>query len=215
MALISCEDNMIKKIMIMDKNPLVRIGLKELLQEHHYRVVGETDDIEGMLRTIYFNQPDLLIMDNTFQSENVLSMVETLKKAFVNLSIMMLSVSESYYHITHCSDIGVDGYLCKTASTEEILKGIKLIEKNKRYFPGSLLKHKVKYPEDAELLAQLSERELYILRQFNREKNNQRIASEMNITNKIVSAYKIRIMQKMKVFRSAEMIEIARRNYIF
>jgi two-component system response regulator EvgA len=110
---------------------------------------------------------------------------------------------------------GASGYVCKQEDLSELVSAIKAVLSGYNYFPSEALNpcrgDEARYA-DLELFKSVNDRELMVLQLFAQGRTNKDIASGMFLSNKTVSTYKKRLMQKLKAKSEVELIEMAKRN---
>lgn len=108
---------------------------------------------------------------------------------------------------------GAAGYVCKQEDLSELLSAIKAVLAGYNYFPSQAVHHDHETAEaDLRLFRQVNDRELMVLQLFAQGRSNKEIASGMFLSNKTVSTYKKRLMQKLQVDTLVDLIEMAKRN---
>jgi two-component system response regulator EvgA len=110
---------------------------------------------------------------------------------------------------------GAAGYVCKQEDLSELLSSVKAVLSGYNYFPSQALSPPVMengQPSEIELFKLVNDRELMVLQLFAQGRTNKEIAKGMFLSNKTVSTYKTRLMQKLRVKTLVELIEMAKRN---
>jgi two-component system response regulator EvgA len=114
-----------------------------------------------------------------------------------------------------CMQSGASGYVCKQEELSELVSAIKAVLSGYNYFPSEAL-NPVRGDEarcaELELFKSVNDRELMVLQLFAQGRTNKEIAKGMFLSNKTVSTYKKRLMQKLRAQSLVELIEMAKRN---
>ena len=158
---------------------------------------------------------DLIIMEHLQQSPEVFSHLMQIRKDYPDIQVLILSSSSSDFHIQLSRRAGAAGYINKNSSLDKIITTVNRITSGGYCYGPELWHHHARYPRDASLLLSLSHIDICILRYISAGYSNQIIASMLNMNNKKVSAYKQRIMAKFKITRLAELVDLAKRNYLY
>ena len=109
------------QLLVVDDHTLFRRGLIALLsQDERFQVVGEAADVGEALRMLDKIQPDLLLLDNHLPGVKGVDAIGAFKDACAELRILMLTVSEDEEDLSKALQNGADGYLLKTAETEQL-----------------------------------------------------------------------------------------------
>lgn len=204
-----------KKVILMDSSPLLRTGIQGLLTEQGYQAVAQFLTIEAMFSALPMLNADLIIMEHLQQSPEVFSYLVKIRKARPEISVLILSSSSSDFHIQLSRRAGAAGYINKNSSLDKIITTVNKITSGGYCYGSELWLHHARYPRDASLLLSLSHIDICILRYISAGYSNQIIASMLNMNNKKVSAYKQRIMSKFNITRLAELVDLAKRNYLY
>jgi len=110
---------------------------------------------------------------------------------------------------------GACGYVCKQEDLSELLSAVKGVLSGYNYFPSQAinpLRQQDGTATEMDLFKTVNDRELMVLQLFAQGRSNKEIASGMFLSNKTVSTYKKRLMQKLKASSLVELIEMAKRN---
>ncbi|RJL01007.1 response regulator transcription factor [Enterobacter chuandaensis] len=204
-----------KKVILMDSSPLLRAGIKGLLTEQDYEVVAQFPAIEELHSALPALHADLIIMEHLQQSAEVFSYLAKIRKTHPEICVLILSSSFSDFHIQLSRRAGAAGYINKNSSLEKITTTVNNVLSGKYCYGSELWHHHARYPQDASLLLSLSHIDICILRYISAGYSNQIIASMLDINNKKVSAYKQRIMAKFNITRLADLVDLAKRNYLY
>ncbi|AHE73300.1 LuxR C-terminal-related transcriptional regulator [Enterobacter ludwigii] len=204
-----------KKVIVMDASPLLRAGLQGLLSEHGHQIVAQFGTMEELLDKHSLFNADLIIMEHLQQQPDVFSSLAQLIKNIPDTQVMILSSSSSDFHIQLSRKAGAAGYLNKSSTLDNIVRTVNKVASGQFCYGNELRLHRTKYPRDASLLLSLSHTDICILRYISAGYSNQVIAGIMNINNKRVSAYKKRIMLKFKISKLTELVDLAKRNYLY
>ena len=97
----------------------------------------------------------------------------------------------------------------------ELVSSVKAVLSGYNYFPSQALATaaaQVGDPNELERFKLVNDRELMVLQLFAQGRTNKEIAKGMFLSNKTVSTYKTRLMQKLKAKTLVELIEMAKRN---
>ncbi|WP_455846452.1 response regulator transcription factor [Pantoea agglomerans] len=201
-----------KTIAIYDTNPLIITGLKLLLAQHHYRVSFSTSRPEVFLKNLKLKQPDAVIIDPQFMSEEHLNEINTIKMDLPDLKIVIYAGSESVYHFM--TSYGMD-YIAYLSKKECINKLILLLENwaNERFNPcPNFTGGEICDENQQSMMKHLTPREMEVLRKIGAGKKNFQIAEEMQLSEKTISSHKRRIMKKVNAPQTRLLIDFARDN---
>ncbi len=134
-----------KRIIIAEDNKLFRETLKAAIS--HHEVVGEAEDGEAAIELAKLKNPDLLILDLSMPKKDGLQVIETLKKEFPTLKILVLSIHDAEEFCRAVFKAGVDGYCLKDEGRENILESVECVLKGGTYFSAAVME-KIKQGRD-------------------------------------------------------------------
>ncbi|SEI15301.1 response regulator transcription factor [Pseudomonas fuscovaginae UPB0736] len=205
-------------VFIVDDHPVVRLAIRILLeQEDCYEIVGETDNGVDAMQMVRECMPDLVILDVSIPKLDGLEVLARLDGMNLPLKTLVLTGQSPSLFAIRCMQSGAAGYVCKTEDLSELMSAVKAVLSGYNYFPSQALiggrKDEVINPE-MELFKLVNDRELMVLQLFAQGRTNKEIAKGMFLSNKTVSTYKKRLMQKLKAKTLVELIEMAKRNAV-
>lgn len=210
------------KIILVDDHRIFRDGLKSLLSEVDFiDVIGEASGGKELLEILKTLKPDLLIVDISMKDMSGIEVSKHIVTNYPDIKIMILSMHTNEEFVINAVKAGVNGYLSKDASKEELLEAIKITNQGgecySKLVSDSFLKSYVKkYKTEHNLLENktLTQRELEILKLASGGLSNKEIADKLFISIKTVDCHKNNIVQKLKLKNTAEMVLYAVKNKI-
>jgi two-component system, NarL family, invasion response regulator UvrY len=204
------------RILIADDHPIVRSGLKQILQEATFvRSIEEASTGEEALEKAKAGKFDILLLDISMPGMNGLEVLEELKKLKLNLRVLMLSIYPEEDYAVRALKAGASGYLTKKSAPDELLTAIKKLSRGDRYISPSLAEYLASHLVDdtkKPLHESLSNREFQVMRMIAAGKSLKEIAGEINLSPKTVSTFRTRILQKMDFKNNADLIQYAMKN---
>ncbi|MDZ3990690.1 response regulator transcription factor [Pseudomonas sp. Teo4] len=202
-----------QSVFIVDDHPVIRLAVRMLLENQNYKIVGESDNGVDAMQKIRDALPDLVILDISIPMLDGLEMLSRLQSMALPLKVLVLTAQSPALFAVRCMHSGAAGYVCKQEELSELLSAIKAVLAGYNYFPSQAMNN---IPEasgsDLKLFRQVNDRELMVLQLFAQGRSNKEIAQGMFLSNKTVSTYKKRLMQKLKVDTLVDLIDMAKRN---
>lgn len=127
------------QVLVIDDHPVVRQGLRSLLNEYSdIRVVGEADGSTGTINTIARLEPDILLLDIRLEEEDGLGLARRIRVQFPQIRIIILTSYDEASHLVEAARIGVQGYLLKSSSAEVLADAIRAVHNGKERLSPSL-----------------------------------------------------------------------------
>ncbi|WP_028694493.1 response regulator transcription factor [Pseudomonas cremoricolorata] len=200
-------------IFIVDDHPVIRLAVRMLLENQHYKIVGESDNGVDAMQMVRESKPDLVILDISIPKLDGLEVLSRLQTLGLPMKVLVLTAQSPALFAVRCMQSGASGYVCKQEDLGELLSAIKAVLSGYNYFPSQAINTSLQEDNrDLELFRLINDRELMVLQLFAQGRSNKDIARGMFLSNKTVSTYKKRLMQKLQVETLVELIDIAKRN---
>jgi len=202
------------RIIIAEDHTIFRQGLKVLLEtESDYTIVGEAGDGETALHLVRDLTPDLLITDLSMPGMGGIELSEQLRKDGLKTRIILLTMHSEPEMVRQAFASGVNGYLLKDNAFSDLLYALKTVVNGDTFIsPGiaGMLSSVGTGPASL-----LSRREREVLRLIASGKTNREIAEELCISLKTVETHRTRIMQKLDLHNTADLVRYAIKSGIF
>ncbi len=201
------------RLFIADDHPLVRKGLREILQgEGDLKVIGEASNQQELLDGVEKTKPDVLITDLSMPGQGALGFLSELKHNHPKLPVLVLTMHPEERFAIRALRSGASCYLTKDTAPEEIIRAVRTLEKGKKYITGSLaekLALEIEKDMEKDPHEGLSNREFQIMRALAEGKKVKEIASELSLSIHTVNTYKSRVMEKMNMKTVTELTRYA------
>lgn len=192
-------------ILLVDDHPLLRKGLKQLIEfEDELDVIGEASDGKTALALAIEHEPDLIVLDLNMQGMDGLETLRAMRNADVTSRIIMLTVSDSDEDVVCAITYGADGYLLKDMDPEQILGKLKEAAVGKMVISEKLthvLAGAIRGGSDkkSNILAKLTSREHEILKLIAKGMSNKLIARELDISDGTVKVHVKHVLKKLEL----------------
>ncbi|PFG69451.1 LuxR family two component transcriptional regulator [Pseudomonas poae] len=200
-------------VFIIDDHPVIRLAIRMLLEhEENFKVVGETDNGCDAIQMVRECMPDLIILDISIPKLDGLEVLCRFNAMNASMKTLVLTAQSPTLFATRCMRSGADGYVCKEGDLSELMSAIRAVLSGYNYFPSQAFNPNDEACKELELFKAVNDRELMVLQLFAQGRTNKEIAKGMFLSNKTVSTYKKRLMQKLQAKSLVELIEMAKRN---
>jgi len=208
------KNNSKKRVLLVDDHPLVRKGLEEaIVAEKDLEVCGEAEGWREALELIKTRKPDIVILDLNLKDGNGWNLLENLKLQPVRPPVLVLSVCDEDVYAERLLRAGAQGYLMKDTSLDNLVKAIRKILTHQVAVSDAIATslinratlHHAETEENRELNT-LSDREIQVMELLCSGMNNLQIADSIGISPKTVSTYKARLMEKLGVRTTPELL---------
>ena len=201
------------KILTIDDHEVVRGGIKGLFAPDNAQF-GEARNGSEALKNVQDQEWDIAVLDISLGGRSGLDVLEELKRIRPQLPVLILSMHAEDQYAVRAFRAGASGYISKTSSRDELRAAILKVIKGGRYISASLsekiafdLSLSQKQPHE-----NLSNRELEVLRLIASGKTIKEIAAELSLSDKTISTYRRRILDKMTMKTNIDLAHYALRN---
>lgn len=197
------------KIIIADDHAVVREGLKQILSETSNMVLcDEAANGFEAIEKIKKNDYDIAVLDIKMPGTNVLDLIKDIKNYKPEIPILILSMYPEEQYAVRVLRAGASGYLTKESAPKELMSAILKISKGGKYISAKLGEQLAFQLDDADEKTgheKLSDREYQVLSMIASGKSVKLIAEQLNLSEKTVSTYRTRVLQKMNLKNNAEL----------
>jgi two-component system, NarL family, response regulator NreC len=214
------------RLMLVDDHDLVRTSLKAFLDaQAGMLVVAEASNGQDALRLAQESQPNVTIMDITMPGVDGLETTRRMRAACPECKVLALTVHSDKQYFFEMLSAGAAGYVTKDAAAEDLLDAIRAVADGQVYLQPALaswllddyrrLLHQTHQPTHGEAevsgkgLDVLSDREIQVLELVADGMTNSEIGEALGISPKTVARHRERIMDKLDIHSSTELVKFA------
>jgi two-component system, NarL family, response regulator NreC len=198
-------------IVLADDHPVLRQGLKVLLQENGFAVVGECGDGIEALALVEKLRPDLTILDISMPNLNGMDAALEIQRRCPRTKTMLLTAHREQQYALSALRSGVKGYVLKQEAGTSLIDAVREVCKGNLYLsPGAfcpLVEAWLRRPNSRP--DPLSARESQILQFIADGKTNKEIAEQLNLTVKTAESYRTSLMEKLDIHNTAGLVRYA------
>lgn len=210
------------RILLADDHGIVRRGMRALLDsEEGLEVVGEAANGREALKWIETLRPDLAILDVAMPMLNGIEVTAQAMKSFPDLKVIILSMYADEAYVVRALTAGARGYLLKEATEEDLLPAVRAVAAGRSYFSPAissiLLADYVRHLKQRGLEDSydvLSDREKEVLQLLAEGRSNKETATVLNLSLSTVETHRLKLMQKLGLHNTAEIVLYAVRKGI-
>ena len=205
-----------KKILIVDDHAVVRDGVKKIFDEQGSGTFfGEASTGPEALQIAQKEHWHVVVLDLSLGDSTGLDVLKELKQVRPKLPVLVLSMHSEAQYARRAFKAGAAGYITKDSSRTELLDAIHRVIEGRRYVSSEMAEKLVTDLNDGGFSSPheiLSDREFEVMCLIASGKTLGEIAQLLSISDKTVSTYRARILEKLKIRTSAEIVHYAFQN---
>lgn len=196
------------KVLIADKSAIFSQGLKSILRENEsITVVGEVQEYKELEAALRENEPHILMFDyatDDFGEDKV----AVISSKFPEVKLMAITEGQPKTKILRSLKAGLNSYLLKDCSKDEVLEAVEETNRGKQFFCGKVLDLITQSEEDmlCEEVGALSEREREVIKLVAEGFTTKEIAEKLYISNHTVNTHRKNIMHKLGLKNTAGIV---------
>jgi DNA-binding NarL/FixJ family response regulator len=203
-----------RRVLIVDDHPIVRQGLKRMIEaEADMEVCGEAATEAQARRAIRELTPDIVIVDLALQEGDGLELVRDVHAHHPDVPMLVLSMHDETIYAERLLSEGASGYIMKQAAADQLLNALRTVLRGETYLSETLqtqmrsrLGHGV---SDGNPVERLSNRELQVLNLVGRGVSSRDIATELGLSVKTVESHRQSIKRKLNLSTNSQLLQYA------
>ncbi len=189
------------KIFIADDHPILVKGLKDLLIEKGYTIVGTASNGQSALNFIFKEEPDIAILDVEMPFLTGIEIAKAAQKNNSKTKIILITLHKEVELYLQAKKLNIYGYLLKEFALEEIEKCLVSVAENKPYF-SEKIKEMLGYTQESKsILKELTMTERRIVKLISQHKSNKEIGHLLFISSRTVEKHRSNIINKLNIER--------------
>ncbi len=191
------------RVILADDHPLIRQGLRTMLEtSDQVEILAEASEGRELIEMVAAHQPDVVVVDIRMPDMDGLEAVRRIRKRHPNVKALMLTVHDEEAYVHEAIRAGASGYLLKTVSADELVKGIVTVAAGKAMLHPAITRHLINEfaemsREDGRPAKELSPRERDVLQLLAYGKSNKEIAKSLGIGAQTVKTHISHIFTKL------------------
>jgi len=198
------------KVLIADDHVMFREGIRQILKlDSRFQLVAEASTARELLELARRHDPDVVLLDISMPGRGGLEGLADLKSWNPRIKVLMLTAHPEDQYAVRCLKAGADGYLTKDSASSDLLEAILRVSCGRKYvtpllaetLAAALAGDGAEKPHE-----RLSDRELQVMERLGAGKTLTEIGKELCLSVKTVSTYRSRIVEKMHLRTTADII---------
>lgn len=198
-------------VMITDDHPVVRQGIKKILEGYSdISVTGEAGSANELMEILHKKDFNIVLLDISLPGKNGLEILRDIITEKPSLPVLMLSIHPEEQYALRALKLGAAGYLTKSSVPEELVNAVRKVALGKKYISMELAeKIADEIHKGQPLHSGLSNREMDVMCLLAEGNSPNDIAVKLSLSIKTVSTYRSRILEKLNMKSTSEIIRYA------
>ncbi|NNG10868.1 MAG: response regulator transcription factor [Arenibacter sp.] len=202
------------KILIADNHPIVRMGVKQVLEPvSDIQVIADASTTTELFDKLEIFTPDVILLEMDIPEINGIATLRKMKKQYPNIRVLIYSGQSEDVYALSTIRAGAFGYLSKTSEIDYIISAIRKVSEGNMFITNELAQ-RLAFDEGTQkprrFFRKLSTREVEVLKLLASGKRNKEVAQGLNLNEKTVSTYKARLMRKLNVDNLVDLLQQAK-----
>jgi len=202
------------KVLIADYHPIMRIGIKHLLESSpDMEIIADVSTTDELFECLETMVPDVLILEMDIPDINGIAALRKIKLNYPDIKVLMFSSQSEDVYALSTIRAGAYGYLSKTAPMDYLLAAVNKVASGSMFITNELAQ-RLAFDEGTQkprrFFRKLSSREVEVLKLLASGKRNKEVAEGLNLNEKTVSTYKARLMKKLNVDNLVDLLQQAK-----
>ena len=197
--------------MVTDDHQMFIDGLESLLKSNpEFKILPSATSWTLLKMELQRNIPNVLLLDISMPEMNGIDIVHKLKITHPEIKIILLSMFDDAYHIREGISAGVNGYILKETSKEELFNAIKTVHDGGSFYSQSVTETLIKGMQTVNRKeVKLSEREKQVLQLLTEENTTQEIAKILKLSPYTIETHRKNLLSKLDVRNTTGLVKYA------
>ncbi|HCS09342.1 MAG TPA: DNA-binding response regulator [Pseudomonas sp.] len=204
-----------RKALIVDDHPFIRRIVRLVLEKANFQIAAETDNGATALDLARSHVPHLIVLDLSMPKLDGFEVLKRLNILGLPIKVLVLTSKGSAFFADRCIRAGAIGFIEKTEDVDALTQAINHVMSGRIYLndpDANVATADNDKPSDLQLIKKLSDRELRTLQYLVSGYSNKKISETMLLSEKTVSTYKTRALNKLNIKSVVYLAEFAKRN---
>ena len=199
------------QVLIVDDHPLIRQGMRSLLEKHGFTVVGEAADGREATQLAQALEPDVAVLDLAMPLLNGLDAAREITRTSRRTKTILVTIHTEDQYVLEALQAGVRGYVLKSQATAELVHAIQEVIRGGRYLSPGISEAVVQaYLAKTDLPSDpLSPREREVLQLIAEGNATKDMAGLLGVSVKTIESHRVRLMEKLDIRQTAGLVRYA------
>jgi len=202
------------RLLLADDHTLVRHGLRKILEERReWEVVGEVGDGRAAIDAAVELKPDVAIIDAAMPLLNGIDATQQIVRRVPETRVLMLSMHSDEAYLTRALQAGATGYILKDSAGKDLIRGVEAVAAGRQFFSPAIERlmlddyvRRVAGTTIVDRYETLSQREREVFQLIAEARTSREVAELLSISPATVETHRARILQKLDIHNTAELV---------
>ena len=211
-----CGKRRAARVLIIDDHPIVREGLRRIIEpEDDLVVCAEADSVRGARVAIKETGPHAIVADISLNHGDGIELVREVRAHYPQLPILVLSTHDEAIYAERMLSVGASGYMTKQATTEQILRSLRRVIDGGIYVSEVVAANMIRRAAaggrhtSADPVDRLTNRELQVLHLIGKGMSTRETAHLLNVSMKTIESHRQRIKGKINLRNGTQLVQFA------
>ena len=202
------------RILIVDDHPIVRQGLRRLIdQEEDLSVCGEAEDVKEARDAIQALSPDAVILDISLKNSDGVDLLKELRIRRLKTPVLVLSMHDESIYAERLLSAGANGYIMKQEASDRFLAALREVLSGGIYVSDAVRSKIANSAATEDVvddpIARLSNRELQVFNLIGQGLSTREIADKLNLSVKTIESHRLTIKEKLNIDSATQLVRYA------
>jgi DNA-binding NarL/FixJ family response regulator len=204
-----------KKVIIVDDHPIIRQGLRAVIDQQPDMVVcGEAWSVSQALQVMDSTVPDLAIVDLSLKDSSGLDLIKDIAIRWPNVQVLVLSMRDEAFYAERVLRAGARGYVTKDEGPQKVVDALRKVLRGEIHLSDQMASKILRKfaggpTPTASLVDSLTDRELQVLQLIGSGLPTREIAERLHISTKTVDSHREHIKEKLRLESATELLKHA------
>lgn len=209
------------KIILIDDHKLVRSGISNLIanDQNDIQIIKEYGDAQSPIDNINQDDCDIYLIDISLGKESGLKLSEKIRAKKKDQKIILLSMYKKDYYLMQCLELELNGYIHKDSDPSELILAIKKVVNGSKYYSSEmthiLINNVYSKNHTSGEVSKITKREKEIIKYIVDGCSSKEIANILSISLRTVETHRNKILQKLGLKNTAELVKLAIEEELF
>jgi len=201
------------RVFLVEDHPVMRLGLKMMLEEKGLHVCGEAGNLDEAARLLPDSKAEVAVFDLSLNGETAFPVIEQIRQRLPAIGLIIYSMHDAPLFVDNAMSVGANAYVTKADPVETIVEAIHAVKAGKKFMGPSIAKTLEERITDSSghgtTIKDLSAREIEVLTALGQGLSRAEIAEKHGLSVRTVETYIHRLKQKLGVDQNRELLREA------